>query len=107
MYATGRAYTAPESQYFLEMLDGSIFSYIHVGEKNAYRLPASQQWDLSLSRSFQTDYWDWDTGLSIYNVLNYPNVIYRDYDLDVSPIVISDVTSLGFTPTIFIKAHIR
>lgn len=107
MYATGRAYTAPESQYFLEMLDGSVFSYIHVGDKNAYRLPDSQQWDISLSRSFQTDYWDWDAGVSIYNVLNHANVIYRDYDLDVSPIVVSDVTSLGFTPTLFIKANIR
>ncbi len=107
MYATGRAYTAPESQYFLEMLDGNIFSYIHVGDKNAYRLPDSHQLDISLSRSFETDYWNWDAGLSIYNVLNHANVIYRDYDLDVSPIVISDVTSLGITPTVFIKANIK
>ncbi len=107
MYATGRAYTAPESQYFLEMLDGDIFSYIHVGDKNAYRLPDSHQLDISLSRSFQTDSWNWDAGLSIYNVLNHDNVIYRDYDLDVSPIVISDVTSLGITPTVFIKANIK
>ncbi|MBT3229814.1 MAG: TonB-dependent receptor [Candidatus Marinimicrobia bacterium] len=107
IFATGRAYTAPESQYFLEMLDGSIFSYIHVGDKNAYRLPDSHQWNISVSRKFESQGWDWDAGLSIYNVLNYPNVVYRDYDLDTNPIVITDVNTLGFTPTLYIKANLK
>ena len=39
VYASGKAYTAPESQYFLEMLDSEMVSYIHVSDKNANRLP--------------------------------------------------------------------
>ena len=107
MYATGNAYTAPESQYFLEMLDGEQLSYIHVGEKNTYRLPDYQRLDLSLSRKFESEKFVWNTGLSIYNVFNQYNVSYRDYDLDVSPIIVSDVLMLGFIPTLSIKVTLR
>lgn len=107
MYSTGNPYTAPESQYFLEMLDGQELSYIHVGEKNAYRLPEYQRMDLSVTRKFEYGDFDWDVGLSIYNVFNHHNVSYRDYDLDVTPIIVSDMLMLGFTPTIFIKANLK
>ena len=107
IYSTGNAYTAPESQFFLEMLDGQKLSYIHVGEKNTYRLPAYQRLDLSVSRKFEYGNFAWDAGVSIYNVFNYANISYRDYDLDVTPIIVSDVLMLGFTPTIFIKANLR
>jgi len=107
MFSTGNAYTAPESQYFLEMLDGEDLSYIHVGDKNSYRLPEYHRVDLSLSRKFEYNNFNWDIGLSVYNLLDHNNVSYRDYDLDVSPIIVSDVLMLGFTPTIFIKACLK
>jgi len=107
MYSTGNAYTAPESQYFLEMLDGEEQSYIHVGDKNAYRLPDYHRLDLSVSRKFDYGSFNWDIGLSIYNVYNHDNVSYRDYDLDVTPIIVSDMLMLGFTPTLFIKANLK
>ena len=107
IYSTGNAYTAPESQFFLEMLDGQALSYIHVGEKNTYRLPSYQRLDLSVSRKFEFGNFNWNAGLSIYNVLNNPNISYRDYDLDVTPIIVSDVVMLGFTPTIFIRANLK
>ena len=103
MYATGNPYTAPQNQYYLTMLDGEELSYIHVGEKNSFRLPDYNRLDISVSRSWQTDYFNIESGLSLYNALNNKNVYYRDYDLDVTPIVATDVTMLGFTPTIFIK----
>ncbi len=107
MFSTGNAYTAPESQYFLEMLDGESFSYVHVGDKNTYRLPDYHRLDLSASRKFEYGNYNWDIGLSIYNALNHDNISYRDYDMDVSPIIVSDVNMLGFTPTIFIKAYLK
>ncbi|MFH1850725.1 MAG: TonB-dependent receptor [Candidatus Neomarinimicrobiota bacterium] len=112
MFSTGNAYTAPESQYFLEMLDGSDLSYIHVGEKNAYRLPDYHRLDLSASRKFESYSSSlgrpviWDVGVSIYNLYNHDNVSYRDYDLDVTPIIVSDVLMLGFTPTLFVKLNL-
>ncbi|MCK5685024.1 TonB-dependent receptor, partial [bacterium] len=107
IFSSGNAYTAPESQYFLEMLDGEEFAYIHVGEKNVYRLPDYYRLDLSASRKFEVGKFDLDAGASIYNVLNHNNVSYRDYDLDVTPIIVSDVSMLGFTPTLFIKAYLK
>lgn len=107
LFSTGNAYTAPESQYYLQLLDGEDYSYIHVGEKNAYRLPDYHRLDLSASRKFESEYFNWEVGLSIYNVLNHDNISYRDYDLDVTPIIVSDVTMLGITPTIFIKTYLK
>ncbi len=103
MYATGNPYTSPQNQYYLTMLDGEELSYIHVGEKNSFRLPDYNRLDISVSRSWQTEYFNIEGGLSLYNALNNKNIYYRDYDLDVTPIVSTDVTMLGFTPTIFIK----
>lgn len=103
VYATGNPYTSPQNQYYLTMLDGEELSYIHVGEKNSFRLPDYNRLDISASRSWQTEYFNIEGGLSLYNALNNQNVYYRDYDLDVTPIIATDVTMLGFTPTIFIN----
>ena len=112
VFATGQPYTSPESQYYLEMLNGDQQSYIHVGEKNSTRLPDYSRVDVSFSRHFYArdrwkninkDSWHLEAGLSVYNLLNHDNVWYRKYDLDVAPIVITDVMMLGFTPTVYLK----
>jgi len=112
MFASGQPYTMPESQYFLEMLDGESYSYIHVSDKNANRLPDYHRLDLSISRLFYPlDNWDkrkknsWhgEMGLSVFNVYNNDNVWYREYDLNVTPVLITDVNMLGITPTVFFK----
>jgi hypothetical protein len=104
VYATGQPYTEPENQYFITLLDGSQQTYINVGPKNANRLPVYHRLDLSGSRRFTiTDKVKGEVGLSIFNAYAHANVSYRKYDLDVSPIVVTDVTSLGFTPTVFVK----
>ncbi|MFC2076769.1 TonB-dependent receptor domain-containing protein [candidate division KSB1 bacterium] len=117
VYATGRAYTAPESQYFANLLDGSTISYIHVSDKNSHRLPDYHRLDLSLSRRFTFkntnllnpgSVWDGsnlDVGVSIFNVYNRHNVWYREYNLDVQPVAITDAVLLGFTPTIYAKIN--
>ncbi|MEN8191526.1 MAG: TonB-dependent receptor [Bacteroidota bacterium] len=106
VFATGKAYTAPESQYYLTMLDGDEYAYTHVSDKNANRLPDYQRLDLSATYSFKVKKsYSGDVGLSIYNLYDYTNVWYRQYDLETSPIVITDVTMLGITPTLFIKVY--
>ena len=104
--ATGRAYTAPESQYFLTLLDGEQQSYIHVSDKNANRLPTYHRLDVSASLGLiEFGFPNWEVGLSVLNLYNRQNVSYRKYDLDVTPVTITDVTMLGMTPTIFVKAN--
>lgn len=105
IYASGQAYTAPESQYYITLLDGQSESYIHVSDKNAYRLPDYHRLDLSAAFNFTTKSFGGQFGLSIFNAYNNENVWYRKYDLESAPIVVTDVTMLGITPTLFFKIN--
>ena len=105
VYATGKAYTAPESQYYLTLLNGESYGYTHVSDKNTYRLPDYHRLDLSATYTFNKKSYSGDIGLSIYNLYDYENVWYREYDLETTPIVITDVTMLGITPTLFMKIY--
>jgi hypothetical protein len=107
VYASGSPYTAPESQYFIPLLDGEVNSYIHVSDKNANRLPDYQRLDLSASRKFESDNWATEIGVSLFNTYNHKNVWYRDYNLDTTPITITDVVMLGFTPTVYIQMNLK
>ena len=107
VYATGKAYTSPESQYYLTMLDGAQTGYIHVSDKNANRFPAYHRLDFSFSRrvTYQNTYLDY--GISVFNLYNRKNVRYKEYNLDISPIVITDMLMLGFTPTIYVRLQLK
>ena len=107
VFASGNAYTSPESQYALEMLDGEVISYIHVGDKNLSRLPDYHRLDFSVSRAFndRRGKYNGEFGMSVFNFYNHSNVSYRSYDLDTSPIIVTDVLGLGFTPSLFIKIN--
>jgi outer membrane cobalamin receptor len=107
VYASGSPYTAPETQYAIDLLDGQSRSYIHVGDKNSYRLPAYHRLDVSLSRQFQTHSLLFDLGLSVFNVYNRANVWFREYLLDTSPVIVRDVTTLGFTPTVTLRVGLK
>jgi len=105
--ATGAPYTAPESQYTIKLLDGSTRSYIHVGDKNGNRLPAYHRMDLSFSRKFISTWFDWNLGISVFNLYDHKNVWYREYLLDTNPVVVREVTTLGFVPTVTLQANLK
>jgi ferric enterobactin receptor len=107
IFASGRAYTIPESQYSIERVDGGSTSYVHVGEKNSIRLPDYHRLDLNVSRRFTTDRFNWSAGLTLFNAYDRTNIQSREYDFEVVPILITDVTALGFTPTLSIKATLK
>jgi ferric enterobactin receptor len=104
--ASGQPYTSPESEYSIEMLDGTTRSYIHVGAKNSYRLPMYHRLDVSLSRKFRWDGGHFlDVGFSVFNLYNRKNIWYREFQVDVSPIVVRDVPMLGMTPTAYFRVN--
>ncbi len=103
IYASGAPYTAPQLQYSIQLLDGTTQSYIHVSEKNVYQLPDYHRLDVSGSYNFKHKNINGEVGLSIFNLYNRENIWYKKYDLTVSPIQITNVSMLGFTPTLFIK----
>ncbi len=101
IYATGKPYTAPISQYSLVVLDGTTYSYTHVSSENAYRLPGYQRLDLSVSKKFRFRSTFLDLGLSAFNVSNHVNIEYYQYNVNTQPVVVTAVTGLGFLPSIF------
>ena len=105
VFATGKADTAPESQYVLKMLNDEQISYIHVHDKNSYRLPGYFRTDLSVSRKFEFETWHLQTGISIFNITNHRNVWYREYNLETIPVTVTDALMLGFTPTIYLQIN--
>ena len=107
VFGSGRPYTVPESQYGLTLLDGETISYIHVGEKNGQRLPAYHRLDLSASRRFETERYFYELNFSVYNAYGRDNVWYRQFDLSELPMVVTDVTTLGFTPSIGFRIGLR
>jgi hypothetical protein len=80
---------------------------VHVGEKNAQRLPHYERLDLSASRRFETDRWLIRVNASLFNVLGSDNVWYRQFNLTEVPLLITDVTSLGFTPSLGVSIGMR
>ena len=107
VYGSGKPYTIPEAQYPIELLDGRTFSYIHVGEKNGERLPAYHRLDVSGTRRFESDRLFYEVNLSLFNAYGRKNVWYRQFDLSELPLLVTDVTTLGFTPSIGFRVGMR
>ncbi len=103
LFSSGTAYTAPESQYQIRLLNGQTLSYIHVGGKNAARLPDFHQLDVGISRLFDWEALTAEFGLSVFNVYNRANVAYREYNLTTAPVTVTDVTRLGFAPSVYVR----
>ena len=101
VYNTGQTYTAPVGAYQLTLLDGTVADYIHVGEKNAFRLPAYHRLDLSVTYRFTIGQTKSNLGVSFFNVYGRDNVWYREFDVEDNEIIIMDVNTLGFTPNVF------
>lgn len=100
VYGSGKPYTAPESQYTLDLLDGRQFSYISVGEKNGELLPAYHRMDIAAHYLFKLGKVNMDAAFSVFNLYNRTNIWYREFDLSELPMVVNDVTYLGVTPNI-------
>ncbi len=92
---SGTPYTAPQSEYAIELLDGSTLGFTHVGEKNGIRLPAYHRLDLSATRRFDLFGTKANVSLSVFNLYDRQNVWYREFDLSQTPVVVTDVNYLG------------
>ena len=107
VYGSGKPYTIPEAQYPIELLDGRTLTYIHVGEKNGQRLPAYHRLDVAATRRFETATLFYELNLSLFNAYGRNNIWYRQFDLSEVPMLVTDVTTLGFTPSIGLRVGLR
>ena len=100
VFATGKPYTAPVDQYQLTMLDGSVYSFIHVSDKNSLRLPDYNRMDISASYSWIGISADKTLSFSIFNVYNQRNVWYKEFTIQSNAMQITNVNYLGLTPNL-------
>lgn len=107
VYATGKPYTVPESEYQITLLDGSAYNYIHVSDKNSLRLPDYHKLDLAVSYNWSGDKADKTLSLSVFNVYNRKNIWYKEYDINEGEITVTNVNYLGFTPNISFTIRIK
>ena len=68
IFATGKPYTAPESEYQLTLLDSTTYNYIHVSDKNSYRLPDYHRLDISATYNWKGSYTENAFSFSIFNL---------------------------------------
>ncbi|MCY3610621.1 MAG: TonB-dependent receptor [Gemmatimonadetes bacterium] len=92
---SGTPYTAPQAEYSVELLDGNAFSYINVSAKNGLRLPAYHRLDLSARYRFSLGDYGGDLGISVFNAYDRDNVWYRQFELDATPAIVTDVNYVG------------
>ncbi|MCB0639021.1 MAG: TonB-dependent receptor, partial [Lewinella sp.] len=107
IYATGRPYTAPVGYYDVTLLDGSTASFFEVSDKNAYRLPDYHRLDLSSTYEFDLVRSKASFGLSIYNLYGRKNLWYKEYDVVEGELLETNVSLLGFTPSVFFNWSFR
>ena len=98
VYSTGKPYTAPVGGYEITLLDGTMEEYVHVGDKNAFRLPAYHRMDLSANYKLYFGNSPVTAGLSIFNLYGRKNIWYKEFEIVEGELLETDVQLLGFTP---------
>ena len=107
VYATGRPFTAPTGFFQVELLDGSTSEFFEVSDKNALRyddyhkLDVSGTYDLNLGDSKAS------IGVSLTNIYNRQNTWFNEYDVIEGELLETNVSLLGFTPSLFFNWTLR
>ncbi len=108
IYATGKPYTEPVGSFNLTMLDGNQENFLHIGPKNGVRYPDYHRLDISITRDFKFGKTSLGSiGLSIFNVYNRKNIWYKEFETEEGDLIVTDVTFLGFTPSLTLSLKLR
>ena len=109
VFTSGQPVTVPRQKYFISGPSGeydgnpSIYVPIDYGKIYSYRLPIYNRMDVSAAYSFKGWSGEWELNLSIYNLYNYPNPLFIDFN-DPSSETSASKSSIGLLPSIGISA---
>lgn len=101
IYATGRPYTAPTGFYEIRLLDGSTADFFEVSDKNALRYKDYHRLDLSATYDFLLGRSKASMGLSLFNLYGRQNTWYKEYEVIEGELLETNISLLGFTPSLF------
>ncbi len=108
IYGTGKPYTAPTGAYDLTMADGSVSSFITIGDKNTFRLPNYHRLDIAATMEFKMgEHGIGSLGFSIFNLYNRTNTWYKTFELVEGDLIETNVNLLGITPNITLSFRLR
>lgn len=107
VYATGKPYTAPTGYYEVELLDGSTSNFFEISDKNTVRYDDYHRLDLSATQDINLGNSKASIGLSVTNVYNRKNTWYNEYEVIEGEILETNVSLLGFTPSLFFTWSLR
>ena len=108
IFGTGKPYTAPTGAYDITMADGSVNSFITIGDKNTFRLPDYHRLDIAATLDFKFgNHGLGSLGFSIFNLYNHTNTWYKTFELVESELIETDVNLLGLTPNITLSFKLR
>lgn len=107
VYATGKPYTAPTGYYELQLLDGTSNDFFEVSDKNSVRFDDYHRLDLSGTYDFNLGNSKASAGLSLTNIYNRKNTWYNEYEVIEGELLETNVSLLGFTPSLFFTWSLR
>jgi hypothetical protein len=107
IYATGRPYTAPTGFYEIGLLDGTTGDFFEVSDKNTVRFDDYHRLDLSATYDFNLGNSKSSAGISLTNVYDNVNTWYNEYEVIEGQLLETNVTLLGFTPSLFFTWSLR
>ncbi len=105
IFASGRPYTAPESGYQVELLDGSTANYLSVSSKNNLRLPNYHRLDIAATYTFKNKLGS--LSFSVFNLYNRQNIWYKTFEVVDNEVIETDVNYLGLTPNVTLSMKLR
>ena len=103
IFGSGKPFSEPDGQYSIELLNGRELSYIGIGPKNGSRLPPYHRLDVAIHYNFVVGKGKADIGLSVFNFFGRKNTWYYEYDFTQDPVLVTELTFLGFTPNVSIN----
>jgi hypothetical protein len=114
IFATGRPYTAPSGAYTITLLDGSTQDFFTVTSKNSVRLPDYHRFDVSATykllmgnRGEKKRRELGSVSFSIFNLYNHKNIWYKQFTIEDSKIIETNINYLGITPNITLSFKLR
>ena len=107
LFASGTPFSLPGNRFTFTFPGGPTIIYLDTEEINGARLPEFHRLDLSLTREFSVGSFNYELGLAIFNAYNRKNLWYRRFIATNIPILVRDVVTLGFTPTLHFKMDLK
>ncbi|MFA6440534.1 MAG: TonB-dependent receptor [Bacteriovoracaceae bacterium] len=97
-FSTGQSYT-PAAGMWIDKSSGTPITRIEPGPLYSKRLLPYHRWDLSLHKKITMFDLDGSWYFQVFNVYNYRNIWFKNFDYNENPVEVTDVKLLPIIPS--------